>query len=57
MANDLHFEDAVNHLVSVLDTLGKLTARGHGLTDWCRPCRRFYRVPMPALIAAPAPLF
>jgi hypothetical protein len=36
----------------VLDTLGKLYSHGHGLTGYCRPCRRFFRVPMPVLIAA-----
>jgi hypothetical protein len=36
----------------VLDTLGKLYAHGHGLTGYCRPCRRYFRVPMPLLIAA-----
>jgi hypothetical protein len=36
----------------VLDTLGKLYAHGHGLSGYCRPCRRFFRVSMPVLIAA-----
>jgi hypothetical protein len=36
----------------VLDTIGKLYAHGHGLTGYCRPCRRFFRLPMPVLIAA-----
>jgi hypothetical protein len=36
----------------VLDTLGKLYAHGHGINGYCRPCRRFFRVPMPVLIAA-----
>jgi hypothetical protein len=36
----------------VLDTIGKLRARGHGLGGHCRPCRRFFHVPMPVLIAA-----
>jgi hypothetical protein len=40
-----------SHLI-VLDTLGKLHAHGHGLNGYCRPCRRFLPVPMPALIAA-----
>jgi hypothetical protein len=36
----------------VLDTLGKLYAHGYGLNGYCRPCRRFFHVPMPSLIAA-----
>jgi hypothetical protein len=36
----------------VLDTLGKLHARGHGLTGYCRSCRRYFAVPLPTLIAA-----
>jgi hypothetical protein len=36
----------------VLDTIGKLHAHGHGLNGYCRPCRRFFKVPMPVLIAA-----
>jgi hypothetical protein len=35
----------------VLDTLGKLYAHGHGLNGYCRSCRRYFRVPMPVLIA------
>jgi hypothetical protein len=35
-----------------LDTIGKLYAHGHGLSGYCRPCRRFFLVPMPVLIAA-----
>jgi hypothetical protein len=31
----------------VLDTLGKIYAHSHGLSGWCRPCRRSFRVPMP----------
>jgi hypothetical protein len=36
----------------VLDTLGKLHPHGHGLNRYCRPCRRFFLVSMPVLIAA-----
>ena len=36
----------------VLGTIGKLYAHGHGLSGYCRPCRRYFRVPMPVLIAA-----
>jgi hypothetical protein len=36
----------------VRDTLGKLHAHGHGLSGYCRPCRRFFLVTMPVLIAA-----
>jgi hypothetical protein len=36
----------------VLDTIGKLYAHGHGLSGYCRPCRRFFLVPMLVLIAA-----
>jgi hypothetical protein len=36
----------------VLDTLGKLHARGYGISGYCCPCRRYFRVPMPVLIAA-----
>jgi hypothetical protein len=45
---------AVAELI-VLDTLGKLYARGHGLSGYCRGYRRFFDVPMPALIAARGP--
>jgi hypothetical protein len=33
----------------VLDTLGKLTAHGHGLDGWCLDCAARYR---PAALAA-----
>ena len=36
----------------VLDTLGKLQAHGHGLSGYCRPCRRHFDVPILVLIAA-----
>jgi hypothetical protein len=36
----------------VLGTLGKLYAHGHGLSGYCRPCRCYFRVPMPVLVAA-----
>jgi hypothetical protein len=36
----------------VLDTIGKLAGHGYGLSGYCRPCRRFFLVPMPVLIAA-----
>jgi hypothetical protein len=36
-----------------LDTIGKLTVHGHGHTGWCRPCRRFFRVPMPRSASSP----
>jgi hypothetical protein len=36
----------------VLDTIGKLYAHGHGLSGYCRPCRRYFHVLMPVLIAA-----
>jgi hypothetical protein len=39
----------------VLYNLGKLYARGHGLSGYCRGYRRFFDVPMPALIAARGP--
>jgi hypothetical protein len=39
----------------VLDTFGKLYVRGHGLSGYCRGYRRFFDVPMPALIAARGP--
>jgi hypothetical protein len=39
----------------VLDTLGKLRAHGHGLNGYCRACRRYFNVAMPALIAARGP--
>jgi hypothetical protein len=34
----------------VLDTIGKLFAHGHGLSGYCRPCQRFFHVPMPVLV-------
>ena len=40
-----------SHLI-VLDTLGKLYAHGYGVNGYCRPCRRYFGVPMPVLIAA-----
>jgi hypothetical protein len=36
----------------VLDILSKLYAHGHGLAGYCRACRRWFGVPMPALVAA-----
>jgi hypothetical protein len=36
----------------VLDTLGRLDAHSHGLSGYRRPCRRYFRVTMPVLIAA-----
>jgi hypothetical protein len=36
----------------VLDTIGKLYAHGHGLSGYCRSCRRYFGGPMPVLIAA-----
>jgi hypothetical protein len=41
--------------LTVLDTLGQLYAHSHGLSGYCRSCRRFLDVRMPALIAAPGP--
>jgi hypothetical protein len=36
----------------VLDTLGKFRTHGHGLSSGhCRICRRYFKVPMPVLIA------
>ena len=39
----------------VLDTIGKLYAHGHGLSGYCRPCRRYFLVPMTLLIATRGP--
>jgi hypothetical protein len=34
----------------VLDTLGKLHARGHGVGGYCLACQRVFSVSLPALI-------
>jgi hypothetical protein len=34
----------------VLDTLGKLYARGHGMGGYCLTCQRVFAVSLPALI-------
>jgi hypothetical protein len=34
----------------VLDTLGKLYARGHGIGGYCLACQRVFAASLPALI-------
>jgi hypothetical protein len=40
-----------NSRAIVLDTLAKLYAHGHGINGYCCTCRRYFRVPIPVLIA------
>jgi hypothetical protein len=39
-------------LVTLSVNFVKLHAHGHGLSGYCRACRRYLGVPMPVLIAA-----